>query len=64
VAVVADHSKWGVVSNFEIAPLESVDTLVTDPGLAPEARSALEARSVHVRLADEKLPGGNGRGTH
>ena len=62
--VVADHSKWGVVSNFEIAPLEAVDTFVTDSGLGPEARSALEARSVQVRLADEKPgAGGNGRGT-
>jgi len=63
VIVVADHSKWGVVSNFEIASLESLDIFVTDMGLASEARSALEARSVHVLLAGER-PGadGNGRG--
>ncbi len=61
VIVVADHSKWGVVSNFEIASLESVDIFLADAGLAPEARSALEARSVRVMLAGA-LPGGDGRG--
>jgi DeoR/GlpR family transcriptional regulator of sugar metabolism len=48
VIVVADRSKWGVVSNFEIASLDNLDTFITDAGLAPEARAALEARSVHV----------------
>jgi DeoR/GlpR family transcriptional regulator of sugar metabolism len=61
VIVVADHSKWGVVSNFEIASLDAVDALVTDPGLAPEARAALEARAVHVLLAGAPL-GGDGGG--
>jgi DeoR/GlpR family transcriptional regulator of sugar metabolism len=59
VIVVADHSKWGVVSNFEIAPLDALDTLVTDPGLASEARVALEARSVHVLVAGAR-PGPDG----
>lgn len=52
VIVVADHSKWGVVSNFEITSLEQVHTLVVDDGLAPEYRTALEARSVRVLVAD------------
>jgi DeoR family fructose operon transcriptional repressor len=63
VIIVADHSKWGVVSNFEIASLDVVDTLVTDTGLAPDARAALEARSIRVLRAGPQ-PGadGNGRG--
>jgi DeoR/GlpR family transcriptional regulator of sugar metabolism len=52
VIVVADHSKWGVVSNFKIASLEQVQTLVVDDGLAPEHRAALQARSVSVLVAD------------
>jgi DeoR/GlpR family transcriptional regulator of sugar metabolism len=48
VIVVADHSKWGVVSNFEIASLDNLDAVVTDAGLAPDARAALAARSVRV----------------
>jgi DeoR family fructose operon transcriptional repressor len=59
--VVADHSKWGVVSNFEIASLDAVDILVTDSSLDPEARVALEARSVHVLLAGAPA-GGDGDG--
>lgn len=51
VVIVADHSKWGVVSNFEIAPLDRVHTLVVDTGLSPESRDELRARSVNVILA-------------
>jgi DeoR family transcriptional regulator of aga operon len=51
VTVVADHSKWGVVSNFEVARIEQVHRLVTDDGLNDIAREALEARSVEVLIA-------------
>lgn len=51
VVVVADHGKWGVVSNFEIAPIERVDVLITDEGLDAGAREELLARAVDVRLA-------------
>jgi len=62
VVIVADHSKWGVVSNFEIASLEQVHTLVVDNGLSPESRAELKARSVHVVLAGPES-GGNGHDT-
>lgn len=55
VIVVADHSKWGVVSNFAIAPLEQVDTWVVDDGLGLEARLALESRSVKVLIATPEI---------
>jgi DeoR/GlpR family transcriptional regulator of sugar metabolism len=52
VMVVADHSKWGAVSNFEVAPIDRIHGLITDSGLAPDARAALAARSVEVLIAD------------
>ena len=30
VIIVADHSKWGVVSNFQIATIDEIDKLITD----------------------------------
>ncbi|WP_179816481.1 DeoR/GlpR family DNA-binding transcription regulator [Allostreptomyces psammosilenae] len=44
VAVLADHSKWGVVGMCRFAGLEEVDVLVTDSGLDEAARE--EAASV------------------
>jgi DeoR family fructose operon transcriptional repressor len=61
VIIVADHSKWGVVSNFAVAPLSKVNTLVTDEGLAPEWRTALRARSIEVRIAAAERPDGRER---
>lgn len=51
VIALADHSKWGVVSNFEIATLDHIHVLVTDTGLDPMARAELSARSVKVTIA-------------
>jgi DeoR family transcriptional regulator of aga operon/DeoR family fructose operon transcriptional repressor len=51
VTVVADHSKWGVVSNFEVARIEQVNRLVSDDGLGEIAREALEGRSLEVVIA-------------
>ena len=42
VVVTADHTKWGVRGLSRIARLEEVSTLVTDDGLAGDARAALE----------------------
>jgi DeoR/GlpR family transcriptional regulator of sugar metabolism len=51
VAVVADHSKWGVVSNFELAKIDQIQALIVDEGLGQEARAQLQARGVNVILA-------------
>jgi len=51
VIVVADHSKWGVVSNFEVARIDEVHTLVTDAKFSARARAELEARTVKVIVA-------------
>jgi DeoR/GlpR family transcriptional regulator of sugar metabolism len=39
--VVADHTKWGVIGISSMARLDQTDVLVTDAGLAPEARELL-----------------------
>jgi DeoR/GlpR family transcriptional regulator of sugar metabolism len=44
LAVVADHSKWGVVGLASIAGLDDVDVLITDSALPDAARAALSAR--------------------
>jgi DeoR/GlpR family transcriptional regulator of sugar metabolism len=41
LVVVADHSKWGVIGISSIARLDQADVLVTDAGIAPEARAIL-----------------------
>lgn len=51
VAVVADASKWGVVGLSTIAALSEVDVVVTDSGIDPAAREALERACGRVVLA-------------
>jgi DeoR family fructose operon transcriptional repressor len=51
VIVVADHSKWGVVSNFQIATIEDVDRLVTDSAFDRATIESLEARGVQLLIA-------------
>ncbi len=51
VTVVADHSKWGVVSNFEIATVDQIHRLVTDGGLDESAHQELRSHSVEVIVA-------------
>lgn len=55
VTVVADHSKWGRVSNFEVATIDQIHRLVTDEGLNASARAELDARSVTVLVAGAEL---------
>ncbi|OON71390.1 DeoR/GlpR family DNA-binding transcription regulator [Streptomyces tsukubensis] len=53
VVVVADHTKWGTVGLSSFATLEQVDTLVTDAGLAPEARTEVSERLNRLVVAGE-----------
>lgn len=52
IILVADHSKWGVVSNFQIAAIGEIDRLVTDPALDRSAIEVLEAHGVEILIAD------------
>lgn len=51
ITVAADCSKWGVVSNFEVASISQVNRLVTDEGLEAGARASLTARAVEIVIA-------------
>ncbi len=48
VYAVADHSKWGTVSNYEVAEIEKIHALITNKNFDKEARASLLARSVKV----------------
>ena len=39
--VLADHTKWGTIGISSVARLEKADTVITDSGLDPAARSQL-----------------------
>ena len=51
VIIVADHSKWGVVSNFQIANIDEIDKLVTDEGFSESAVEDLTEHSIEAIIA-------------
>ncbi len=51
VIVVADHTKWGVQGLAQIAPLDRADIVISDDGLPPEGRRALEGAGPELQLA-------------
>jgi DeoR family fructose operon transcriptional repressor len=51
IIIVADHSKWGVVSNFQVASIDEVDLLVTNEKFDPSAIEELAAHSVETVIA-------------
>ena len=55
LAVVADHTKWGVVGLSTFAALEDVDVMITDDGLPAAARRELQERVGELVLAP-RLP--------
>jgi DeoR/GlpR family transcriptional regulator of sugar metabolism len=52
--VVADHTKWGIVSNYEIARIDQIQTLISDKGLDEHARAALCGYSLNLVIAGQK----------
>jgi DeoR/GlpR family transcriptional regulator of sugar metabolism len=52
VVVVADHTKWGIVGLSSFAALDTVDMLITDSGLEPEARAVVADRVGQLIIAD------------
>ena len=51
VIIVADYSKWGVVSNFQIANIDEIDKLVTDSRFSASATDDLASHSVSCLIA-------------
>lgn len=51
INILADHSKWGVVSNFEVAKIDQVHRLITDEELGPIAKEALAHKNIEVLIA-------------
>jgi DeoR/GlpR family transcriptional regulator of sugar metabolism len=50
--VVADHTKWGVIGISSIARLDQADVVITDNGIAPDAREQLESATRHLIVAE------------
>jgi DeoR family transcriptional regulator, fructose operon transcriptional repressor len=48
IFIVADHTKWGVVSNFEIANIDTVDKIITDAQIDASTLESLAAHSVEI----------------
>lgn len=44
LVVVADHTKWGVIGLSQIAPIDAVDTFITDDLISSEGRAVLAER--------------------
>lgn len=51
IFIVADHSKWGVVSNYHIATIDEIDKLITDEAFDASALESLAAHAVEVLVA-------------
>ena len=58
LVVVADHTKWGLRGLSRIARLGDAHVLVTDSGLPPEARAALEEHVDRVVVAPVRAAAG------
>ncbi len=59
--VVADHTKFGLVASAFIAPLERVNTLVTDSETPLDVLDRLRSQGVRVVVAAEDAPAVSGR---
>jgi len=55
ITIVADHSKWGVVSNFEVAKIEQIHQVITDESIEDHARSTLANHPIDITIASTRL---------
>ena len=53
VNIVADHSKWEMVANFEIAQVNQIQRFITDIEFDLNAKEELEKSMIEVLLAGE-----------
>lgn len=52
VVVLADHHRWQIVGLTTIADLSDIDRLITDDGLAPDARAQLSEHVGRIDVVD------------
>jgi DeoR family fructose operon transcriptional repressor len=55
IFVVADSSKWGVVSNFQVASIDEINMLITEEGLDLSAMKTLSDHGVEIRIAASSM---------
>jgi DeoR family transcriptional regulator, fructose operon transcriptional repressor len=55
VIIVADHSKWGVVSNFQVSVIDEINKLITDEGFGKAAVEDLQSYSIEVLVARNEI---------
>jgi DeoR family fructose operon transcriptional repressor len=53
IIIVADHSKLGVVSNFQICTIDEVDKLITDEAIDPLTLESLSSHTVEILIAQQ-----------
>lgn len=53
VILAADHSKWGVISNYHVAQLTDFHVYVTDPGIPDADLATLQDQDLEIIICDE-----------
>jgi DeoR family fructose operon transcriptional repressor len=54
VILAADHSKWGVISNYHVAQLNEFHVYVTDPGIPAGDLATLQDQDLEIIICDEE----------
>ncbi len=54
--VISDHTKWGTVSNFEVAQIDDINTLITDEKFSQIALDSMGKRNIQVLVAGKQIP--------
>ncbi len=54
IILVADSSKWGIVSNYQIASIDEIDKLITDEEFDSAAIETLADHSVEIQIVSTR----------
>lgn len=52
--VLSDHSKWGIVSNFEVAKIDDIHYLITDENFSKLGIESLLKHQIEVLIANQQ----------
>jgi DeoR family transcriptional regulator of aga operon len=50
--LLTDSSKWTKHGFIKVAPLPAVQTIISDDGLSPEARTAIQKLGITLMIAE------------